>query len=122
MEELLEALASVRSPNDSCQFCNAREDTPVQSVSLNTHDESCPRRRAALVLAQQGTPLKIWRISYQTQRETRINNTEQLVMRCELSEEDALALIPHLLSASRRKRQLVEGSMHIEELGIVPCE
>src|SRR6184192_1611353 len=123
MRELLEALASVRSPSDRCQFCNASEMTPVQQVDLSAHDENCPRRQAALVLACLGTPLKIWKVYYQTQRETlRINKTEQLVMRCELSEEDALSLIHHLLSASHRKRQYVPDSLRVEELGIVPCE
>jgi hypothetical protein len=122
MQEFLEALAGVRSPGERCQFCHASEMTPVQQFQLNAHDDTCPRRRAGIILAQQGTPLKIWRISYQTQKETlRISNAEQLVMRCDLSEEDALALVHHILYA-QGKRQYVPESLRIEELSEVPCE
>jgi len=121
-KELLEALAGVRSPGERCQFCNASEDTPVGQSGLLWHDDTCPRRKAGILLASQGTPLKMWRVAYQTQRETlRINNTEQLLMRCELSEQDALAFVHHILYA-QGKRQLVPDSLRVEELGIVPCE
>lgn len=122
MQDLLEALAGARSPGDRCQFCHAGEMTAVQLFQLNAHDDTCPRRRAGIILSSQGTPLKMWRISYQVQRESlRIHSAEQLIMKCELSEQDALSLVHRILSA-QGKRHLVEGSLRIEELGIVPCE
>ena len=90
---------------------------------LNWHDARCPRLKAARILAERGTPLKMWRVQYSAQaRNGHVSQREELVMRCEFSEQDALALVHRILEHQGNKRQLVPGSLRIEEPCIVPCE
>nr|HET6902674.1 hypothetical protein [Ktedonobacteraceae bacterium] len=113
---LLETLAAGFYQDEICMCCRS----PVfytQEGNTYAHVESCPTRRARILLAANGTPVKMWIISY-SQRGTndgRISTASLRVMRCELSADDAIALVrEHLVFQG--KRELLEESVACMEI------
>lgn len=124
MRSLLETLAGGFVQDDACMCCGARLTTVTQEVMTNIHVATCPVLRARKQLALQGTPVKMFSIIYETRRLDRdkVETMDQHVIRPLLSEEDALDLVMDYLARKQGKRQLVEGSIRIREIGVVPIE
>lgn len=121
---LLETLAGGFFSNDICMCCRAHLVTIYSEMAANIHVANCPVLLARKRLAQNGTPVKFWSIDYALSRpgSGRIDAVSQRVIRVTLSETAALDLALDHIAHYQGQRRLVEGSIRIQEIGVIPIE
>ncbi len=123
IRSLLERLAGGFFQDDVCMCCEARRITMNQEAITNIHVANCPVLRARRTLAAQGTPVKLFHITY-TVRSQALKEVMmgQHVIRGLLSEDEALDLALLHLARDPRKWHLEPASVAIQEISVVPCE
>jgi hypothetical protein len=134
---LLETLAEgFYNAEGKCSTCGIVIDTPVSEV-LARHADDCPTQRARVLLARNGTPAKLWHVTFTRRRRRHTHNcthhggipihcSETATSACKtirsaLTQEEALKMVASMMARNSLggMANVVEGSIQIVEVATV---